>query len=94
MGLVTIIHATVIAIGRCQAWEAHRPTSHISKMRIAYRQHLGPPSYTKSTDLRIEVHVSPVDVAVRGLAANPRRAPMRRVAGQSSQRRGFYSAQT
>ena len=45
----------------------------------------------KIKNFRIKVQVSPVGVALTGLAAYPCGAPMRRAAGQSSQRRGFYS---
>ena len=44
----------------------------------------------KIKNFRIEVQVSSVGVALTGLAAHPCGAPMRRAAGQSSQR-GFYS---
>ena len=49
------------------------------------------PSQLRLENLRIKVQVSPVGVALTGLAAYPCGAPMRRAAGQSSQRRGFYS---
>ena len=49
------------------------------------------PSQLRPKNLRIKVQVSPLGVALTGLAAYPCGAPMRRAAGQSSQRRGFYS---
>ena len=52
---------------------------------------VSPPDLTKSRNFQIEVPVDPVGVAVTGLAAHPMRFRMRHVAGQSSQRRGFYS---
>ena len=45
-------------------------------------------------NLHVEVQVSPVGVAVTGLAAHPMRDPMRLVAGQSGQRRGFSTQET
>ena len=49
-----------------------------------------PTKLDKIKNFRIEVQVSSVGVALTGLAAPPCGAPMRRAAGQSSQR-GFYS---
>ena len=49
-----------------------------------------PTRLDKIKNLRIKVQVSSVGVALTGLAAHPCGAPMRRAAGQSSQR-GFYS---